>query len=141
MNNKTARFLLDTNIVSEPLRPRPKRTILTHLAQHQHHLAISAPVWHELWFGCQRLPASTRRSAIERYLQDVVAASMPILPYDDRAATWQASQRARLTNQGLTPPFVDSQIAAIAWANNLTLVTLNRADYDHFSDLTVVDWC
>ena len=103
-------------------------------------LATAAIVWHELWFGCQRLPDSTRRQAIEEYLTLVIAPSLPILPYDERAAEWHAAERARLTRAGKTPAFADGQIAAIARTNDLILVTFNRADYADFQDLALEDW-
>ena len=75
----SVKYLLDTNIVSEPLRPTPNAKVLARLKRHQDELAIASVVWHELWFGCQRLPASAKRTAIERYLNEVVAVSMPDL--------------------------------------------------------------
>ncbi len=136
----TLRYLLDTNVVSEPLRPRPNSKLLTRLQQHQAELAIAAPVWHELWFGCHRLPASAKRNAIEAYLNEVVAVTMPVLAYDERAAEWHARDRARLVSAGKTPAFVDGQIAAIAVTCDLELVTLNAADYNDFEGLSVADW-
>lgn len=133
-------FLLDTNIVSEALRPKPDPHILERLRRHRSEIAIAAVVWHELWFGCHRLPKSAKRTAIETYLNDVVAATMPVLPYDERAAEWHAAERARLVAIGQTPTFVDGQIAAIARVNELTLVTLNVPDYREFSDLSVINW-
>jgi tRNA(fMet)-specific endonuclease VapC len=136
----TLKYLLDTNIVSEPLRPTPNESILKQLQLHQTEIAIAAVVWHELWFGSNRLPASARRTAIETYLAEVVAVSIPILPYDARAAEWHASERARLTNTGKTPPFADGQIAATAKSYDLILVTINRADYAIFQDIQIQDW-
>jgi tRNA(fMet)-specific endonuclease VapC len=136
----TPRFLLDTNVVSEPLRPRPNDKLVTRLQQHQAELAIAAPVWHELWFGLHRLPVSAKRSAIETYLNEVVAVTMPVLAYDERAAEWHARERARLTSAGKTPAFVDGQIAAIAVTHGLALVTLNKVDYQDFDDLAIENW-
>jgi tRNA(fMet)-specific endonuclease VapC len=93
----TLAFLLDTNILSEALRPAPNRQVLDHLQAHGAEIAIASMVWHELWYGCSRLPPSARREVIETYLKDVVARTIPILPYDRQAATWHAEQRARLT--------------------------------------------
>jgi tRNA(fMet)-specific endonuclease VapC len=135
-----SRYLLDTNIISEPLRPEPDSKILERLRRHQEHLFTASVVWHELLFGCHRLPDSRRRTAIEEYLHTVVARSMEILPYDQRAARWHASERARLAVAGRPPPFADGQIAAVARTNDLVLVTLNRADYTGFEDLRVEDW-
>ena len=134
------RFLLDTHIVSEPLRPKPNPKVLARLQQHQAEIAIPALVWHELWFGCQRLPRSAKRTAIETYLNEVVAVTMPVLAYDQSAAEWHAEERARLMALGQTPPFVDGQIAAVAHVNELSLVTVNVQDYRGFADLRVTNW-
>lgn len=136
----TVQFLLDTNILSEPLRPRPNPTIMAQLQQWRHAIAIPAVVWHELWFGCYRLPPSARRTVIEQYLTGVVAGRLPILPYDQRAADWHASERARLSALGMTPPYADGMIAAIAMMNDLTLVTFNLGDYRAFDGLRITDW-
>ncbi len=134
------KYLLDTNIVSEPLRPAPNPKVMARLKRHSGELAIASLVWHELWFGCQRLPASTKRTVIEKYLNEVVAVSIAILPYDQAAAEWHAAERARLTAIGKTPPFVDGQIMAIAQTNGLILVTLNSTDYTAFVSVKVEDW-
>jgi tRNA(fMet)-specific endonuclease VapC len=135
-----SRYLLDTNIISEPLRPAPNPKILERLRKHQDQLATASVVWHELLFGCYRLPASERRAAIEEYLQRVVAAAIEILPYDGQAARWHAAERARLALAERTPPFADGQITAVASSNDLVLVTLNLTDYDGFRELRVEDW-
>jgi tRNA(fMet)-specific endonuclease VapC len=136
----TIKLLLDTNVVSEPLRPQPSADVMRRLREHEGEMAIPALVWHELRFGCARLARSRRRAAIERYLEDVVSASFPILEYDRRAADWHALERARLVAAGRTPPFVDGQIAAIARVNDLILVTMNRVDFREFKNLRVKSW-
>ena len=42
-------YLLDTNVVTEPLRPLPNPHVLERLAAHQNEIAIASVVWHELW--------------------------------------------------------------------------------------------
>lgn len=134
------KYLLDTNIVSEALRPAPNPKVMARLRRHSGELAIASLVWHELCFGCMRLPVSTKRTVIEKYLNEVVAVSMTILSYDQVAAEWHAAERARLTPIGKTPPFVDGQIMAIAQTNGLILVTLNPKDYEAFAGVKVEDW-
>ena len=134
------KYLLDTNTVSEPLRPRPNLEVMGRIHEHEGEIAVPALVWHELRFGCSRLARSHRREAIERYIEDVVLQSFPILDYDWMAADWHARERARLTAAGRTPPFVDGQIAAIARANGLVLVTSNAGDFRAFDGLTVESW-
>ena len=133
-------YLIDTNVVSEPLRPTPNQQLLERLHRHEAEIAIAAVVWHELLYGTHRLPPSAKRSAIETYLNDVVAPSLPVLPYDTRAAQWHAVERARLVSVGKTPPFADGQIAAIARVNDLILVTANTPDFSLFQELQVENW-
>ena len=134
------KYLLDTNVVSEPLRPKPSISIMRRLRKHDAEIAIPAPVWHELRFGCARLPKSRRRDAIERYIEDVVRTSFAVIGYDRQAAEWHASERARLSADGRTPPFVDGQIAAIAHVNGLTVITSNTSDFRVFQGLRVLSW-
>jgi tRNA(fMet)-specific endonuclease VapC len=136
----TLRYLLDTSIVSSPISKAPDPNIVGRLEEHELECALAAPVWHELTFGCRRLPAGRRRSAIETYLSEVVRTAFPILPYDEAAATWHAEERARLEALGKPTPFVDGQIAAIAHVNGLVLVTVNTKDFSRFKELTVENW-
>lgn len=133
-------YLLDASVLSEPLKPRPNQNVLDRLARHEAVLATAAPVWHELVFGARRMPPSARRRALERYLDEVIAATLPVLPYDASAAAWHAAERARLVALGRTPPFVDGQIAAIARVHGLVLVTANTNDFADFEGLAVDDW-
>lgn len=136
----TLHYLLDTSIVSSPISRTPDPGILRRLARHDGQCAIAAPVWHELTFGLRRLPRGRRRTALGVYLQDVVRASFPILPYDDVAATWHGGERARLEALGRPVPYVDAQIAAVAHVNQLVLVTVNTRDFTPFTNLTVENW-
>jgi tRNA(fMet)-specific endonuclease VapC len=134
------KFLLDTNVVSEPLKPKPASSVLRRLRRHEGQVAIPSIVWHELRFGCARLAAGRRRRAIQRYLDEVVLLCFPILDYDQDAAAWHAQERARLEAAGDVPPFIDGQIASIAGVRGLTLVTGDRNHFKRFKGLRVVSW-
>ena len=134
------RYLLDTNILSEEVKPRPNPHVMQRLQEHRNELSTATVVWHELWFGCYRLPESRKRQHIERYLTNILLPHLSILPYTQAAAEWHASERARLAGIGLPPPFADGQIAAIAKVNNLIVVTLNDADFKRFDGLSVENW-
>jgi len=136
----TLGYLLDTSIVSVPISKRPDPVILQRLNEHGPECAIAAPVWHELTYGCQRLPHGKRRVALEAYLREVVQGSFPILPYDEAAAAWHGEQRARLEALGRPAPFVDGQIAAIARVHGLVLATTNDKDFARFKGLKVENW-
>ena len=97
-------------------------------------------MWHELTYGCRRLPKGKRRRALEAYLRDVVHGSFPILAYDEAAATWHGEERARLEALGRPAPFVDGEIAAIAHVHGLVLVTTNDKDFARFKGLTIENW-
>jgi len=136
----TPRYLLDTNILSEPIKSTPNARVLKSIAAREGQLATCAVVWHELRFGCERLPASRRKRTIVEYLSDVVRPNIPILPYDEEAAAWHARERSRLSRRGVQPAAADGQIAAIAYVNELVLVTANVRDYRHFDELRIEDW-
>jgi tRNA(fMet)-specific endonuclease VapC len=110
------------------------------LQKHQDEIATASVVWHELQYGCKRLPTSRKRSLIESYLAEVVWRTIVVLPYDAAAADWHAEQRAQLTTAGKSPPFIDGQIAAVAKVNNLILITRNLLDYECFKDLKLQNW-
>lgn len=133
------RYLLDTNVVSAPASRVPCPGIVRRLNAFGTQCVIAAPVWHELQYGCKRMPAGKRREALEDYLSQVVR-MFPILPYDELAAKVHATERERLERVGKTVPFADGQIAAIAQANELVLVTANVRDFTAFKNLTVENW-
>jgi tRNA(fMet)-specific endonuclease VapC len=136
----SAGFLLDTNVLSEPLRASPNEGVLAGLERHKDALVTAAPVWNELVFGLHRLPASKKKDIVRHYLDEVVRPALGILPYDEQAAEWHGTERARLARLGRPPAFVDGQIAAIAKVNGLILVTRNTSDYRGFNGLRTENW-
>ena len=64
--------LLDTNIIPEPVKPAPQKTMLKSIERHKNEIVTAAPVWHEHVFSCQRLPVSRKREILESYLNDVI---------------------------------------------------------------------
>lgn len=133
-------FLLDSNILSEPLRPVPNPRVMESLVRSSGLTATATVVFHEMLYGCYRLPNSRKRQAIEAYLREEVEAKLLLLPYDREAAKWHASERSRLVKLGKTPSYVDGQIAAIAVVNDLVLVTNNEADYADFQGIQIENW-
>lgn len=134
------KFLLDTSTVSAAVWKEPDRGVLARLTEHGGECAICAPVWHELRYGVRRLPPGKRRTSLEAFLDEVVRPTLPILPYDERAAAWHAEERARLERAGKVAPFVDGQIASIAVTVGVPLVTANPTDFRGFKSLVVHNW-
>lgn len=117
---------------------RPSQLVVARILEHHDRLATAAPVWHELTYGCRRLPPSRKRTLLEAYLDEL--SGLAVLPYDTSAASWHAAERARLERSGMTPSFVDGQIAAVAHVNDLVLVTRNVADFRSFAGIQLEDW-
>lgn len=134
------KYLLDTNVISESVKSVPDKNVMIMLEKHQYEIITAAPVWHELQFGCERLPKSHKKDIIASFLFNIVKRSMLILPYDKRAAEWHAKERARLSAKGITVSFVDAQIASISSVNDLILVTRNIVDFKLFSKLKLENW-
>ncbi|CAG9186344.1 type II toxin-antitoxin system VapC family toxin [Cupriavidus pinatubonensis] len=132
-------WLLDTNVISEAMRQRPDAGVMENLARYEGELAIPAPVWHELRYGWLRMPDGQRKDAVGRFVQDVVG-SLSVLPYDGAAARIHAELRQSRERAGFTLPFVDGQIAAVAIAHGITLVTRNSKDFAELAGLRLANW-
>lgn len=135
----SARYLLDTNIVSELARREPHAGVLARVAENEARCAVAAPTAEELSFGVRRLPASPKREMLERWLEGILQ-RFPVLPYDGRSAIWLGQERARLAALGKLAPRTDAEIAAIAVTGGLVLVTRNTPDFRAFGGLEVENW-
>lgn len=128
-------ILLDTNVVSEALRPTPARRVIDWLDKHHQDCAISSITVLELTVGVQMLASGRRRErlasavalAVERF-QDRV------LPFDEAAAR-DAAHLYALAREGGLPlhqmpgKLADLQIAGIAVANECVLASRNVGDF------------
>ena len=132
-------YLLDTNIVSELAKAQPNIEVLQKFYKAQQEIAIPSIVWHELRFGWLKMPEGQRKQHISAFLHDVVSL-IPILDYDAHAAKIHAEIRIQTQNIGMNIPFVDGQIAAIAMAQGLILVTRNTKDFQAIDGLRLVNW-
>lgn len=133
------KFLLDTNVWSELIRPRPNERVRRHLLEQEGRIATAAPVVDELEFGIARLAAGERKSRLYQWLTRLTA-DHPVLPFDLHCARWHGRERARRTTLGKPAPFTDGQIAAIAVVNDLVLATRNRGDFREFPGLEIANW-
>ncbi len=123
-------YLLDTNIISELIKPQGDEKVKVEMDQKSGFCMIAAPVWYEFLKGIEIMPVGKRREKIELYAHDYVQRIFPILPYDEHAASLQAHIFAKMKENRTPVSFVDAQIAAIALANNLILVTRNVKDFE-----------
>jgi predicted nucleic acid-binding protein len=133
-------YLLDTNVVSEPGKPRPDPAVLAWLArQDQSDLAISVITVMELEKGILLLerrdpPAAARR---RRWFVDKVLGHFArrIMPVD--LATARAAAPLHVPNPA---PDLDALIAATALAHGLTVATRNVTDFARFGVAYVNPW-
>lgn len=133
-------YLLDSNILSEPVRAKPNEKVMLRFANHDGEYATSAIVWHELVYGCELLAASKRKKQLQSYLAMLLASGLAILPFDQAAASWYGKERAKLQRQGKVCAYADGEIAAIAVTRQLTLVTRNTQDFVNFQGLSLQNW-
>ena len=123
-------YLLDTNIISEIMRASPDANVLKNFTEHEKLCAISSTTWNELLFGVNRLPAGKRRDYYFDCIVDDIQSHFEIIQYDNHAAWIQADIRARLMECGTPIEFDDTQIASIAVANNMILITRNTKHFE-----------
>jgi predicted nucleic acid-binding protein len=135
-------WLLDTNVISEVVRPRPNEGVLAWLAERagdETRLFVSALTLAEIYRGAMRLDPAHRRFARLRAWAD---RELPtrfggrILAFDEHVArSWGAI--TAVLPKGVNVANMDSLIAATAVHHHLVLVTRNVADMRHFSDLAI----
>lgn len=125
-------IIVDTNVVSEPLKPKPDAAVLNWLdAQDPQTLYITTINLAELLAGIELMPAGRKRSALRSALDSQI---MPlfderILQFDAKAAAVFAQINAKAQSQGTAISFADCAIAAIAQVNNFSVATRNLRDF------------
>jgi toxin FitB len=125
-------IILDTNVVSEPLKLKPSRAVLDWLdAQEPQTLYLTAINLAELLAGVEVMPSGRKRTALRAALDDDVLPLFEgrILPFDKTAATAFSKINTKLQSAGRSMSFADCAIAAIAQANGFSLATRNIRDF------------
>nr|WP_295772025.1 type II toxin-antitoxin system VapC family toxin [Rhodoferax sp.] len=125
-------IVLDTNVVSEPLKPVPNPAVLDWLnAQEPQTLYLTTINLTELLAGVEALPAGRRRDSLAQGLSTQVLALFDgrILSLDTKTAEVFAKTSASAQAMGNTMGFADCAIAAIARANGFALATRNLCDF------------
>jgi predicted nucleic acid-binding protein len=122
-------MLVDTNVLSETVKPRPNPGVLRWLAEHPR-FSISAVTLEELAFGIERL-RGTRRAALYEWLERLRAEPSPeIVAVDAEVALAAGRLRARREDKGRPVAQADMLIAASALIKGVTLVTRNVSDFE-----------
>lgn len=130
-------FLVDANVLSEATRPEPDPRILAWLARHEREIAVDPVILGEIRFGILLLPEGKRRARLENWFQEGIE-RIHCLPWEATTGLRWARLLAELRASGRSMPIKDSLIAATALTHGLTLVTLNRRDFEN-SGVEIVD--
>lgn len=141
--SKSPHYCLDTCIISEFAKKEPNINILKQFEELHSFCAISVITLQELLFGIQTLPDGAKKNSLSDFVHNVVRRELPIIDYTSLAATIYADILSRCKNIGIIRPYSDTQIASIAIANNMILVTKNIKDFLPFtkiSSLYVENW-
>ncbi len=135
-------FLIDANVISETMRPRPEPKVIAWLdAQMPSQVFVSAITQGELLLGVALLPPGKRRDALNAQAADMFDKDFArrCLPFDARAAAHYARLLAHRTQAGQPMGTEDAQIAAIACAYQFALVTRNVRDFVNIEGLDLVN--
>jgi toxin FitB len=128
------RYLLDTNIISNIVKLQPSPSLLDWMAaQRDNDLFIASLTIAEIRRGILEKPRGKKRDALDAWFsgsegpQNLFAGR--ILPFDDKSALIWARLMADGKAAGRPRSALDMIIAAIAGANDCTVVTDNERDF------------
>ena len=136
-------FLLDTNIVSEAVKPKPDQRVLAWLdAQTPAALFLAAQTIGELVRGARKVRERHRREGFETWIEQDLAGQFEgrVLPFDGPAAVLWGRLMGDGDRTGRPPAAADAQIAAIALHHDLTLVTRNVRDFERLNVSLLNPW-
>jgi toxin FitB len=124
--------ILDTNVISEIMRPKPSEKVLEWLdAQHVPTLYTTSITWAELCLGLEDMPEGKRKEGLRQTLQAVRERMLGgrILAFDDSAATQFGHLMIKTQRLGQGMSMADGQIAAIASVQNMLVATPDTAPF------------
>ena len=124
-------FLLDTNVISELMKPRPNRRVEAWVGGTAEELLhLSVITIGEVRKGIDLLDDEPKRAALQSWLDHDLRVRFAgrLLPFDDGVAERWGHIEALAKRRRLTLPTVDAQLAATALHHGLTFVTRNTAD-------------
>ncbi|NUQ05087.1 MAG: type II toxin-antitoxin system VapC family toxin [Anaerolineae bacterium] len=130
------KYLLDTNVCIRYLNGRVPKIRERLLALDEDEIAVSIISKAEMFYGSAKSQTPQR----SREKQEAFLAGVRVLPFDDAAVDQYALLRVALERQGKPISHPDMQIAAIALANQLVLVTHNTGEFSRIKGLALEDW-
>jgi predicted nucleic acid-binding protein len=136
-------ILLDTNVLSEALKPVPSNLVLRWLAAQDSEVVFTTSVTQaEILYGIELLPEGKRRSRLSTAIERIFAEEFrgQILPFDEDAARAFAKLVAARDAAGRPISQFDGMIAAIARTRNAALATRNTADFEHCGIRVIDPW-
>lgn len=134
--------LLDTNVLSELMRPQPSSAVLDWFAQQEGtEFYTSAITQAEMLLGVALLPGGKRRDTVADAVEQMFEQEFTgrCLPFDELAAHEYAALVATRNKAGMPISTEDAQIAAIALRNGFALATRNTKDFRKISELDLLD--
>ena len=133
------KYLFDTDILSNLLRRAPSPSLLRRLALTPvEEQATSSITVGELYYGARRLAAGGE-ILVDR-IDSTLLPNLAVVPFDVQAARHYGDLRADLERAGTPIGDADMRIAAIARANDLTVVTVNIRHFQRVAGLPVENW-
>ena len=124
-------IVVDTNVISELMRPAPNATVVRWARAHSHRDVYTTSVsLAEIRYGIERLDAGRRKQLFTSAADEIFATFAEyVLPFDRAAAVAYAAIVSARERTGLPIDGFDAQIAAICRTHSATLATRNVRDF------------
>jgi toxin FitB len=135
-------ILLDTNVVSEAMKPEPHPAVRAWLNdQSAESLYLSSVSLAELLFGIGVLPAGKRRDMLSKALDGLMGLFRDrVLPFDAEAARRYAALALAAKTKGRGLPLADGYIAAIAASRGFIVASRDTSPYEAAGITVINPW-
>lgn len=136
-------IILDTNVLSEVVKPAPTPQVLAWLAAQEPLSVFTTAITRaEVLYGIERMPEGKRKAGLTAAVELIFVEEFQgrILPFDEQTSPWFAHLTAERERSGHPLSQMDAMIAALARQHRAMLATRNVADFSHCGIKLINPW-
>lgn len=129
-------YLLDTNVISEMTKPLPNENVINKIFEKQKESKLCSITFAEALYRVKRMPSGKKQDLFLDFYLNTIQNMYSFADFCVHSANVYSDLKSRLDKIGKPAQELDLQIASIAIANNLILVTRNIKDFENIKEVS-----